>query len=632
MNLRQLLEQRAERGTHIGSTALTNRIEADLGQRRFSFSQPGWGFAVAAAMTLVLVGGVLLALRPDSEPAPPADTSTTTTTLESTSTTTPQSAAAMDLAAWIGTYEWQESSEGPDSSLFMAHKLNLAAELDGVLTGYLAQDGSGTDRYVEVIATPQDQYLDVFAAENGSPYTTARPLFRLSGEPGQPLTTLDQLLTYRTDLPREGTYFEPPAPDPADAALANRRIVWDFRPGVDDPETLRTALETYDSYGYDLIRLIDEGDQATRDVVFDFLKQPSAWHVQTLALIQSYGAPGGTRANPEAWPSDVKWTIFSALDEAAQATFGDTAELMIDLQLAVAEQEMAFCEEELGGCEWGAAWYTVPQVVSSVEGQGGGIAFSGTMVITPDTGAGDSYAFSALRTDDGWVLQEGYRTKKPFIAVMGPRSLVTTTPDLQLTGYADPLATVTIDGRSVANDLQGGYLIFDAWDTAPEPGIHELVVAATLDGETNTDTIQVRYEPDATPQFAFIRGIDTTESVPALIVDYAELLSGDEAVQAAIEDGELPADQAEGGLPNDFYIRNQNPQLRTLPVADEAPIYLFDYTTTGEFDYDPINLDTLVRIIETSDSSAHYFPLTDYPVWLVVKDNAILQVTPQYLP
>ncbi len=632
MDLRQLLEQRADRGTHVGSIALAHRIEADLSQRRFSFSQPGWGFAIAAVMTLVLVGGVLLALRPDSEPIPPADTSTTITTLGSTSTTTPQSANAIDLAAWVGIYEWRELSGGTDSSLFMAHKLNLDVEVDGLLTGFLAQDGSGIDRYVEVVAMPEDRYLDVFAAEDGSPYTTARPLFRLSGEPEQPLTTLDQLLTYRTDRPREGTYFAPPAPDPADAALANRRVVWDFRPGIDDLETLRIALETYNGYSYDLIRLIDDGDQATRDLVFDYLKQPSAWNVQTLALMQRYGAPGGSLEEPEDWPSDVKWAIFSALDEAGQATFGSQVELVIDLQLAVAEQELALCEEELGGCSWGSDWYTVPQVVSSVDGQGNGISFSGIMTITSDTGAGDAYDFTALRTDDGWVLQEGYRTKKPFIAIMGPHSVVTTTPDLQLTGYADPLATVTIDGRSVANDLQGGYLIFKAWDTAPEPGIHEVVVTATLDGETNTDTIQVRYEPDAVGQFAFIRGIDTTGSRPALIIDYAEFLSGDEGVQAAIEDGELPADQAEEGLPNDFYIRNQNPQLRTLPVADGAPIYLFDYTTTGEFDFDAVNLDTLVRIMETGDSSAYYSSLTDYPVWLVVNDNTILQVTPQYLP
>ena len=123
MNLKQLLEQRAARGTRIGSTALMSRIEADLSQRRFSFSQPGWGFAAAAVMTLVLVGGVLFALRPDSEPLPPADTSTTTT-IESTSTTTPESASVVNVVDWVGTYEWQElTAGGGDSSLLMAHKL-----------------------------------------------------------------------------------------------------------------------------------------------------------------------------------------------------------------------------------------------------------------------------------------------------------------------------------------------------------------------------------------------------------------------------------------------------------------------------------------------------------------------------
>ncbi len=119
---------------------------------------------------------------------------------------------------------------------------------------------------------------------------------------------------------------------------------------------------------------------------------------------------------------------------------------------------------------------------------------------------------------------------------------------------------------------------------------------------------------------------------PALIVDYAEFLSGDAAVQAAIEDGELSPDQADEGLPNDFYIRNNNPQLRTLPLDDEALIYLFDYTITGEFDYDLAGIGDLVQIMQSGDFSPYYFSLDDYPVWLTIKDDTILQITPQYLP
>jgi hypothetical protein len=49
-------------------------------------------------------------------------------------------------------------------------------------------------------------------------------------------------------------------------------------------------------------------------------------------------------------------------------------------------------------------------------------------------------------------------------------------------------------------------------------------------------------------------------------VDVVQFLTGAAAARAAGEDN------AEVPPPNDYYIRNTNPQLRTLPVASDAPI------------------------------------------------------------
>ncbi len=528
MNLRERLEARSQRGTTIGSAALMSRIEAELGQRRwFSLSNPSLGFAAAAIATLVLVGGVLFALRPDQEPIPPVDTTTSTTAPATTNTSTP-----------------------PESS------------------------------------------------------TT---------------TTTTQDTTTTTE--------------PVDAALANRRFVWEFQPGVDDPEQLRAALETFDGYKYDLIRLVAEGDQATREVVFEHLSQPSGWGVQTLALMQDYGSPAGSLGQREPWPGDVKWAIFSALEEAAQATYGEQAELVVDLQRAMVAAELSRCVDDEAGCFWGEVWYAVPQLVANVTGEHDGLFFEGTMRIASDTGEGGDYPIRAMRTDRGWALLEGYPEGATFVSVSGPAHLVTASTDLGLSGYIDPDAELTRDGIDVSVDRNEGTWATAAWDSAPSPGTYVIVLEARRsDGSTATATVTVTYAPAATGQFAFIRGIDTTGSSPALIVDYAEFLTGEEAVQAAIEDGELPADQAEEGLPNDFYIRNQNPQLRTLPFGPAPSLYLFDYTRTGEFDYDRVSLEGLVGIIESGDDSPYYFSTSDYPVWLTVQGDLILQIAPQYLP
>jgi hypothetical protein len=48
--------------------------------------------------------------------------------------------------------------------------------------------------------------------------------------------------------------------------------------------------------------------------------------------------------------------------------------------------------------------------------------------------------------------------------------------------------------------------------------------------------------------------------------DLIQYLTGDAATRAAAEDGE------ESPPPNDYYIRNVNPRLRTLPVRADASI------------------------------------------------------------
>ena len=93
-----------------------------------------------------------------------------------------------------------------------------------------------------------------------------------------------------------------------------------------------------------------------------------------------------------------------------------------------------------------------------------------------------------------------------------------------------------------------------------------------------------------------------------------------------------PPDQADEGLPNDFYIRNQNPLPRTLSLGSGAPVYLFDLTVGDAFDFDDVTADGLVGIVEDGLESSYYGGVIDSPVWLIVQDDVILQVEAQYLP
>jgi hypothetical protein len=102
--------------------------------------------------------------------------------------------------------------------------------------------------------------------------------------------------------------------------------------------------------------------------------------------------------------------------------------------------------------------------------------------------------------------------------------------------------------------------------------------------------------------------------------DLIQFFTGEAATKAAAEDGE------ESPPPNDYYIRNVNPRLRTLPVAADAPITVnvLAAGSTGSSTKDvPVTLAKL----------ATYFPNSGTPpFWITVEQGQVTKIAQQYLP
>jgi hypothetical protein len=102
--------------------------------------------------------------------------------------------------------------------------------------------------------------------------------------------------------------------------------------------------------------------------------------------------------------------------------------------------------------------------------------------------------------------------------------------------------------------------------------------------------------------------------------DLIQFFTGDAATRAAATDGE------ESPPPNDYYIRNVNSRLRTLPVRDGAPITVnvLAAQETGSSTKDvPVSLDKL----------ASYFPNSGTPpFWITVTQGQVARMEQQYLP
>jgi hypothetical protein len=102
--------------------------------------------------------------------------------------------------------------------------------------------------------------------------------------------------------------------------------------------------------------------------------------------------------------------------------------------------------------------------------------------------------------------------------------------------------------------------------------------------------------------------------------DLIQFFTGEAATKAAAEDGE------ESPPPNDYYIRNVNSRLRTLPVRDDAPITVnvLAAQSTGSSTKDvPVTLAKL----------ASYFPNPGTPpFWITVEQGQVTKVAQQFLP
>jgi hypothetical protein len=102
--------------------------------------------------------------------------------------------------------------------------------------------------------------------------------------------------------------------------------------------------------------------------------------------------------------------------------------------------------------------------------------------------------------------------------------------------------------------------------------------------------------------------------------DLIQFFTGEAATKAAAEDGE------ESPPPNDYYIRNVNSRLRTLPVRSDAPITVnvLAAGSTGS-----ATKDVAVTLAEL----ASYFPNSGTaPFWITVDQGQVTKAAQQFLP
>lgn len=134
----------------------------------------------------------------------------------------------------------------------------------------------------------------------------------------------------------------------------------------------------------------------------------------------------------------------------------------------------------------------------------------------------------------------------------------------------------------------------------------------------------------AEKQIGYIKKVYAKSGKNYLNIDYIQWLTGSAAEKAMREDGQC-SKTGECIVFDDYYIRNQNPILRTFEISPEAKIVMQTYNAeqTGIVgNSQEITLDQFKNIY----SSNSQLGLRDVPYIVEISNQQIVKITEQYIP
>ena len=118
--------------------------------------------------------------------------------------------------------------------------------------------------------------------------------------------------------------------------------------------------------------------------------------------------------------------------------------------------------------------------------------------------------------------------------------------------------------------------------------------------------------------FGALIAVGATQRPPRLVIDLQQWFTDQEAIAAAIEDGVIEPGEI---IPNDYYIRNENPRWRTIEIDPAAKVSLTVYPY-GQID-DP-QIVSLERFADLSLGWSEY--------WITMEHGRVVAIEQQFIP
>lgn len=144
---------------------------------------------------------------------------------------------------------------------------------------------------------------------------------------------------------------------------------------------------------------------------------------------------------------------------------------------------------------------------------------------------------------------------------------------------------------------------------------------------TKTTTTKTTTTAGESGQYlGFVRGTKaaTGNNGGTIIIDYVEMYSGDEAIKKALEDDSDVVETDEHGkkyIPNDYYIRNNNPRLRVYDLTRNCKIQMVNMDGAS----DHLTTVTFKKFVSMNEDYQRLMHIT-------LKNGMITAMKEQYLP
>jgi hypothetical protein len=152
----------------------------------------------------------------------------------------------------------------------------------------------------------------------------------------------------------------------------------------------------------------------------------------------------------------------------------------------------------------------------------------------------------------------------------------------------------------------------------------EATKAAALSATSGEENPSTAAATTTTKQFTFIRKVTGSTSAGwTLVADYAQFLTGTAAAAAATAHGD------ESPPPNDYYIVNDNPQLRTFKLASPIEITVLGWSGTDSTAKKKITPAQFAGVVPPASADAQW---GEAPYWIWVTGTEITKIEQVYLP